>query len=64
MLSIFKPKSRPKPTFSKSPAIQSSVYPEGYGTQEHFNSMWQHAHNEVFKMYREQNLEEKKLQLN
>jgi len=39
--------------------IQSSVYPEGYGTMEHYNSFWQEVHNKVFKMYRERNLEER-----
>jgi len=29
--------------------IQSSVYPEGYGTMEHFNSAWQNIYAEAEK---------------
>jgi len=35
--------------------LQSSIYPEGHGTQAHFNEAWQSIHQEAYNSYKNSN---------
>lgn len=59
MLSIFKSKQKLRESEPPILRIQSSVYPEGYGSMEQFNSAWQNIHDEAYRMYRQNQMEQK-----